>query len=54
MKLEILMADTIQFSDAFKSEVARELEISDNVLYCWRTKQPPNGISGPLTPDRAR
>ena len=49
------MPDTTrrQFTDAFKSEavlltlesgrpvaqVARELGISDNVLYCWRTEQ---------------
>jgi transposase len=55
MKLEVSMATTTrrQFTDAFKSEavrltrepgrlvaqVARELGISDNVLYRWRTEQ---------------
>jgi transposase len=55
MKLEVSMATTTrrQFTDAFKSEavrltresgrpvaqVARELGISDNVLYRWRTAQ---------------
>jgi len=57
MKLEVSMATTTrrQFTDAFKSEavrlmresgrpvaqVARELGISDNVLYRWRTEQCP-------------
>jgi transposase len=55
MKLEVSMATPTrrQFTDAFKSEavrltqesgrpvaqVARELGISDNVLYRWRTEQ---------------
>jgi len=55
MKLEVSMPETTrrQFTDAFKSEavrltresgrpvaqVARELGISDNVLYRWRTEQ---------------
>jgi transposase len=52
MKLEVSMPDTTrrQFTDAFKSKavrltresgrsVARELGISDNVLYRWRTEQ---------------
>jgi transposase len=55
MKLEVSMPKTTrrQFTDAFKSEavrltresgrpvaqVARELGISDNVLYRWRTEQ---------------
>jgi transposase len=55
MKLEVSMPDTTRrrFTDAFKSEavrltqesgrpvaqVARELGISDNVLYRWRTEQ---------------
>ena len=55
MKLEVSMPDTTrrQFTDAFKSEavrltreagqpvaqVARDLGISDNVLYRWRTEQ---------------
>ena len=60
------MPDTTrrQFTDAFKSEavrltresgrpvaqVARELGISDNVLYRWRTEQRQGGIPGPHTP----
>jgi transposase len=55
MKWEVIMPNTTrrQFADAFKSEavrltresgrpvaqVARELGISDNVLYRWRTEQ---------------
>jgi len=55
MKLEVSMATTTrrQFTDAFKSEavrltresgrpvaqVARELGVSDNVLYRWRSEQ---------------
>ena len=55
MKSEVIMRDTTrrQFTDAFKSEavrltresgrpvaqVARELGISDNVLYRWRTER---------------
>ena len=55
MKLEVRMPNITrrQFTDAFKSEavqltresgrpvaqVARELGISDNVLYRWRTEQ---------------
>jgi transposase len=55
MKLEVSMPDTTRrrFTDEFKSEavrltqesgrpvaqVARELGISDNVLYRWRTEQ---------------
>jgi len=55
MKLEVIMPGTMrrQFTDAFKSEavrllrdsgrpvaqVARDLGISDNVLYRWRTEQ---------------
>jgi transposase-like protein len=57
MKLEVSMPDTTrrQFTDAFKSEadrltresgrpvaqVARELGISDNVWYRWRSEQRP-------------
>ena len=55
MKLEVIMPGTMrrQFTDEFKSEavrliresgrpvaqVARDLGISDNVLYRWRTEQ---------------